>query len=287
MSSQYPTELNKFFKNLEVHGNPWEINWQKRADWAKDLDVPIAADKPEFEVLYWVGCIGALDDSGKKISRAMASLLNKAGVNYAILGNEERCNGDSARRIGNEMLFQVLAEMNIETMNAYGVKKIVTTCPHCYHTLKNEYPRFGGEYEVIHHTDFLLNLVKEGKLKIKGKAENGKATFHDSCYLGRYNNIYEQPRELMRMAGVDIVEMEKHHDKSFCCGAGGGGMWWEETIGNRINVMRSQQAIDTGAKEVISACPFCSVMLRDGIADLGKQEEFSTFDIAEILDKVT
>ncbi len=287
MANMYPQELNKLFKNLEVHGNPWEINWQKRADWTAGLDVPLASEKGEFEYLYWVGCMGALDDSGKKISKAMVSLLKKAGVDYAILGNEEKCTGDSARRIGNEMLFQVLAEMNIETMKAYGVKKIVTHCPHCYHTLKHEYPRFGGEYEVIHHTDFLLDLVKQGKLKIKGKASNGKATFHDSCYLGRYNKIYEQPRELMRMAGVDIVEMEKHHDKSFCCGAGGGGMWWEETIGNRINVMRSQQAVDTGAKEVISACPFCSVMLRDGIADLGKAEEFSAYDIAEVLDGIT
>ena len=150
MSSQYPKEFNKFFKNLEVHGNPWEIGWQKRADWCKDLGVPIAAEVENFDVLYWVGCVGALDDSGKKISRAMVSLLKKAGVNFAILGNEEKCTGDSARRIGNEMLFQVLAEMNIETMNNYGIKKIVTNCPHCFHTLKNEYPRFGGEYEVIH-----------------------------------------------------------------------------------------------------------------------------------------
>jgi len=288
MSSQYPPELNKFFKNLEVHGNPWEINWQKRADWTKGLDVPIAAEKGEFDVLYWVGCIGALDDSGKKISRAMVSLLNKAGVNYAILGNEEKCTGDSARRIGNEMLFQMLAEMNIEVMNGYGVKKIITHCPHCYHTLKHEYPRFGGEYEVEHHSVFLLDLIKEGKLKPNGKFElNGKACFHDSCYLGRYNNIYDEPREIMQKAGVDLVEMEEHHDKSFCCGGGGGGMWWEETAGNRINVMRSQQAVDTGASKVISACPFCSVMLRDGIGDLGKQEEIQSIDIAEVLDSVT
>lgn len=288
MSSQYPKEFNKFFKNLEVHGNPWEIGWQKRADWCKDLGVPIAAEVENFDVLYWVGCIGALDDSGKRISRAMVSLLKKAGVNFAILGNEEKCTGDSARRIGNEMLFQVLAEMNIETMKEYGIKKIVTNCPHCFHTLKYEYPRFGGEYEVIHHTVFLLDLIKQGKLKIKaGAKSNGKSVFHDSCYLGRYNNIYDQPRELCRLAGLDLVEMEKTGDKSFCCGGGGGGMWIEERIGERINIARSKQVVDTGANKVISACPFCTVMLRDGIGDIGKQEEVKTLDIAEVLDEVT
>ncbi len=288
MANMYPQELNKLFKNLEVHGNPWEINWQKRADWTAGLDVPLASEKGEFEYLYWVGCMGALDDSGKKISKAMVSLLKKAGVDYAILGNEEKCTGDSARRIGNEMLFQVLAEMNIETMKAYGVKKIITHCPHCYHTLKDEYPRFGGEYEVIHHTQFLLDLIGKGKLKPKPAAgSNGKAVYHDSCYLGRYNHIYDQPREILRQAGLELVEMEKNHAKSFCCGAGGGGMWWEETIGKRINVMRSEQALETGAKKLVSACPFCSVMFRDGIADLGKQEEIETLDIAEVLDSVT
>jgi len=288
MTRMYPQEFNKFFKNLEVHGNPWEINWQKRADWAAGLDVPIAAEGGNFDILYWVGCVGSLDDSGKKISRAMVSLLKKAGVNFAILGNEEKCTGDSARRIGNEMLFQVLAEMNIETMKQYNVKKIVTNCPHCYHTLKHEYPRFGGEYEVIHHTQFLLDLIKGGKLKFKDKAAgDGKAVFHDSCYLGRYNNIYDQPRGLLRLAGLELVEMERTRDRSFCCGAGGGGMWLDELTGERINNMRAKQALDTGAKTIVSACPFCTVMLRDGIADLGKQEEVLTLDVAEILDKLT
>jgi Fe-S oxidoreductase len=168
------------------------------------------------------------------------------------------------------------------------VKKIVTNCPHCYHTLKHEYPRFGGEYEVIHHTQFLLDLIKEGKLKFKDKAAaDGKATFHDSCYLGRYNNIYDQPRELLRLAGLELVEMERTRDRSFCCGAGGGGMWLDELTGERINNLRSKQALDTGAKTVVSACPFCTVMLRDGIADLGKQEEVATLDVAEILDNLT
>ena len=235
-----------------------------------------------------MGCAGAFDERNKKVARAFVSLLKKAGVKFAILGTEETCTGDSARRIGNEYLFQTLAKANIETLNRYNVKKIVTACPHCFNTIKNEYPAFGGQYEVEHHSQFLANLVKAGRLKPSAQGGDQKITFHDSCYLGRWNNVYSEPRATIAAAtGSEPLEMSKNHDQSMCCGAGGGRMWMEEKTGSRINIVRTEQALETGANVIASSCPFCMTMISDGVKSKEKQDTVKVVDIAELMDQST
>lgn len=281
--SRFPAEAQTAFRNMENNGNPWGVGWANRADWAADLGVKILAEDSDVEILYWPGCAGAFDDRNRRVTTAMVSLLQAAGVNFGILGTEEKCCGDSARRLGNEYLFQMLVEENVETMKGYNVKKIVTQCPHCYNTLKNEYPQFGGDFEVVHHTQYLLELVTGGRLKVQ-KPLGQRITYHDSCYLGRYNNIYREPRQLLQAAGgTQVLEMERNHGRSFCCGAGGGRMWLEEREGQRINVMRTEQALATSAEVISTACPFCLTMLGDGLKDKGQDEQVVAMDIAEIL----
>jgi len=287
MESKFPAEVQTVFKNMETNGSPWAFNAQDRFNWAEGLTLQTAATNPSFDVLFWVGCAGAFDDRNKKVVRAFTSLLKKAGVKFAVLGTEETCTGDSARRIGNEYLFQTLAKTNIETLNKYNVKNIVTTCPHCFNTLKNEYAAFGGTYEVEHHSQFLARLIKEGKIR-PTKEIRETITFHDSCYLGRWNNVYEQPRDILNaIPSTRLVEMKNHHDQSMCCGAGGGRMWMEETIGTRVNVTRTEQAIDTKAGIIASSCPFCMTMMTDGIKAKDMQDKMKVLDIAELLEQTT
>jgi len=284
--SRFPGEAQVAFRNMENNGNPWGIGWANRADWAKDLDVPIIGELEEgeeVEVLFWPGCSGAFDDRNRRVASAFVRLLKEAGVKFAILGTEEKCCGDSARRLGNEYLFQMLVQENVETLKNYRFKEIVTTCPHCFNTLKHEYPQFGGEFAVVHHSTYLWRLLQQGRLAPKGRLDL-LATYHDSCYLGRYNDIYSEPRKVLEsVGGLRLTEMERHHDRSFCCGAGGGRMWLEEKLGRRINVMRTEQALAKKVELVATACPFCLVMLTDGLKDKGIEEGVQVLDLAEVL----
>ena len=238
------------------------------------------------EVLFWVGCAGSFDQRAQKITRAFAEILTKTGIQFAVLGKEEACTGDPARRAGNEFLFQMMAYNNIQVLNNYGVKKIVTACPHCFNTIKNEYPELGGSYEVIHHTTFLQQLIDEGRIKIKegGSFKGKKITYHDSCYLGRANNIYEAPRAVLETLDADLVEMKRCKSKGLCCGAGGAQMFKEEEKGTtRINFERGREAVATGASVIASNCPFCMTMLTDGVKEAGKEDSVKVMDIAEII----
>ncbi len=335
---------------MERHGNPWGQPRSARLDWAKGLpfEVPVAADlaarqsaggvhdgtSPGFDVLYWVGCAAAFDDRNRRVARALVTCLHAAGVRFAVLGQEESCSGDPARRMGNEYLYQTLAQANVETLDRYHPPLVLTTCPHCFNTLANEYPQFGGRYEVVHHSAYLARLVAEGRLRTgtgttgtaagaaptgggAGGSGAGRAaspppaepgdegvtgghagdlvpgglravTYHDSCYLTRYNGVVEEPRAVLAaVPGLELREMERHGRQSFCCGAGGGRMWMEERRGIRINAERTRQALETGADAVATACPFCLVMMRDGIADAAGagtgREDVQTIDIAELL----
>ena len=286
MESSFPPEMQETFTNLENQSNPWGFGSDARADWAKGLDVPLMTDSPEADILYFVGCAGSFDDRGKKIAQAVSRVLKKAGVNFAILGEEEHCNGDIARRAGNEYLAQMMIAENIEIFNQYKPRKILTACPHCYNTIKNEFPQFGAKYDVVHHTEFFLGLVRQGRLKSNGTFID-KLTYHDSCYLGRWNGIMDAPRDLLGVAinGRELVELERNRSEGFCCGAGGARVFMEETIGKRINHERAQEVIAAGATQVAAACPFCITMLSDGIAD--KNGNVAVKDIAEILDEAT
>jgi Fe-S oxidoreductase len=283
MESNFPPEVQVVFKNLETNFSPWAFPASARADWAEGMNIPHMSQAQDAEILFWVGCAGAFDARYTKVTQAFAQLMQKAGIKFAILGTEEKCTGDSARRIGNEYLAQMLIKDNIATLNGYQVKKIVTTCPHCFNTLKNEYPQFGGNYEVVHHTDFLLHLIKEGKLKIT-KGETAKLTFHDSCYLGRYNDIYDQPRSILEtIPGLNTIEMKRSKSKGFCCGAGGGRMWMEETAGKRVNIERTEEALALKPDVIGTACPFCMTMLEDGLKDKEAADAVKVKDLAEIL----
>ncbi|PSL46445.1 Cysteine-rich domain-containing protein [Chitinophaga niastensis] len=245
-----------------------------------------AASGETPEVLFWVGCAGSFDQRAQKITKALATILEKVGIQFAILGKEESCTGDPARRAGNEFIFQMMAQNNIQLLNMYGVKKIVTACPHCFNTLKNEYPALGGNYEVIHHTTFLQSLIDEGKIKMQedGTFKGKKITYHDSCYLGRANNIYEAPRKVLETLDAELVEMKRCRSKGLCCGAGGAQMFKEEEKGsNRINFERGKEAVDTGASVIASNCPFCMTMLTDGVKEVGKEETVKVLDIAELI----
>src|SRR3989339_347119 len=282
--SQFHPNLSNVFKSLETNFTPWAFNHADRANWAEGLDIKTMAEDSNCEVLFWVGCAGSYDDRYKKVSRAFSTLMQKADVNFRILGTEEKCNGDTARRLGNEYIAQMLMRENVETLNGYGVKKIVTSCPHCFHSLSNEYKQFGGNYEVKHHTQFINELIDEGRIKLKDESAGTKATYHDSCYLGRYNDVYDPPRELLNtINGFDLVEMERNRSKGFCCGAGGGRMFLEDEEGGKINVERTKEALGTGADTIASACPFCMTMLNDGVKHLEKSGEVSVKDIAEIV----
>jgi Fe-S oxidoreductase len=275
-----PTAL--LFKNLENNGNPWGIGQSKREDWCADLEVPRMRDRKEVDLLFWVGCAGAYDDDSIKTARAMIKILDHAGVNYAILGEEESCTGDAARRLGNEYLYQMMAMGNIETLNNYSFKEILTICPHCLQTLNNEYPDLDGNYQVVNHSTYILRLLQEGKLKFDGNLDT-TVTCHDSCYLGRHNDDYESFRELMRrLPGLKLTEMEHNRDDALCCGAGGGNMWREEEK-PRINEMRAQEAVATGAEQVCTLCPFCASMFSDGFKDTDNSDKITQIDLAELV----
>jgi Fe-S oxidoreductase/nitrate reductase gamma subunit len=276
MESNFPAELGNAYRAMENQGNPWGMSQGDRAEWAKDLNVEVVDPGSPFnhEYLYWVGCAGSFDDKNKKVTQAMAKLLERAGVDVAILGPSEMCTGDSARRSGNEYLFQMLALPNIEMMNGMGVKKIITQCPHCFNTLKNEYPQLGGNYEVVHHSEFLEHLIDTGQLDMRSASLEDRIVYHDSCYLGRHNDVYMAPRKVVgSIKGLQIVEMPRNGTKGMCCGAGGARMWMEESIGVKVNDERAQEAISTGAGRVATACPFCYIMLDDGVKAAGAEED--------------
>ncbi len=289
VESEFPTELGGTFRNLEKAGNPWGANRMDRNAWIAECDFPIQVidgELPEsVEYLFWVGCAGAFEERAKKTTKAVAELLYMAGVNFAVLGKRETCTGDPARRAGNEFLYQILSRENIETFkevysNYKGKKKVVVTCPHCFTTIGRDYKQQGYELEMVHHTQLLNTLVKEGRLKPVNRATN-KLTYHDPCYLGRHNQIYEPPRELLESTGVEVIEMPRNKERSFCCGAGGGRMWMEEKLGTRINLNRVDEAIATGAQEVAVGCPFCRVMVSDGMT--GRGSDVAVLDVAQAL----
>lgn len=286
--SEFPSNLNNVFKSLETNFTPWAFSQSDRAAWAEGMNIKTLSEDNNGEILFWVGCAGSFDDRYKKVSKAFATIMQTAGVDFRILGTEEKCNGDTARRLGNEYLAQMMMQENIQTLHSYNVKKIVTACPHCFHSLKNEYPQFGGNFEVIHHSEFINELITEGKLKLKEDFSNNKITYHDSCYLGRYNGIYQQPRKILEnIKGSELLEMERNKSKGFCCGAGGGRMFLEDEQGGRINEERTREAISTGANTIASACPFCMTMMIDGVKHFQKENEIEVKDIAEIvLDKL-
>ncbi len=287
MESSMPDGVQAVFKNMETNATPWAFSSADRGKWAEDLSVPTMAETPQIDLLLWVGCAGSYDDRNKKVLRSFVNILKKAGVRFAILGNEEQCTGDPARRIGNEYLYQTLAKANIETLNRYNVKKVVTACPHCFNTIKNEYKDFGGDYEVFHHSQFIAQLIRDGKVK-PSKGVDETITFHDSCYLGRWNNVYEQPRAVIEsIPSARLVEMKQHHDSALCCGAGGGRMFMEETIGKRINIARTEQALDTKAGVIASSCPFCMTMMTDGVKSKEMLDKVKVLDIAELIDQAT
>jgi len=287
MESDFPTELGNTFRSMENSSNVYGLNQGERGDWANDLDgvaIVDASGPLGHEYLYWVGCAGSFDDRNKKTSRAMAKLLQRAGIDFAILGPSELCTGDPARRSGNEYIFQMLAMQNVEALNAMGVTKIVTQCPHCFNTLKNEYPQLGGHFEVVHHSQLLMELIDDGRLSMKGASLAERVTYHDSCYLGRHNDVYLAPRKVIgSLAGIDIIEMPRNGTRGMCCGAGGARMWMEEHTGKKVNTERTEEALATGASLIAVACPFCYVMMEDGVKEKQRDEDVKVHDIAEVL----
>ena len=292
MESNFPAELGNAYRAMENQGNPWAMNQAERADWADGLDTVTVVDPGEplsAEYLYWVGCAGSFDDKNKKVTQAMAKLLARAGIEVAILGPSEMCTGDSARRSGNEYLFQMLALPNIEMLNSMGVTKIITQCPHCFNTLMNEYPQFGGHFEVIHHSQLLEDLIADGRLDVSRATLEERITYHDSCYLGRHNDVYLAPRKVVgSIKGIEVVEMSRNGTKGMCCGAGGARMWMEESIGTKVNDERAQEALSTGASRVATACPFCYIMMDDGVKAAGvEDDQVKVADIAiHLLDAI-
>jgi Fe-S oxidoreductase len=298
VEADFPSELNQLFRGLENKGNPWNLAPSARMDWAKSLPFPVrqvgvdVEDLTGVEWLFWVGCAGAFDDRAKKTTQAVAELLHTAGVEFAVLGAGETCTGDPARRAGNEFVFAMLAMQNAETLSQAKATKVVASCAHCFNTLKNEYGAFGVELEVVHHTQLLNRLVRDGRLAVAPAADgpaNGRAiTYHDPCFLGRHNQVYSPPRELLTMIpGAELREMPRNTERSFCCGAGGARMWMEENIGERINLNRTREAVATGAQQIATGCPYCKVMLSDGLTaeQAGGTADADTevIDVAQLL----
>lgn len=290
MESNFPTELGKAYMAMENQGNPWGMGQQARADWTKklDFDVKILGENgvDSAEYLWFVGCAGSFDDRNQNVTISLAKLLNESGIDFAILGSRETCNGDPARRSGNEFIWQQLAAQNIETFDDLGVKKVITQCPHCFNTLANEYPQMGGDYEVVHHTELLAEMLKQKRVEA-GAAQSGSGktvTYHDPCYLGRHNDIYVAPREVVAASGdATMVEMPRHGTRGLCCGAGGARFWMEEHTGKKINIERAEEALATGASEIVVSCPYCFVMIDDGIKELGRGDDVRVRDIAQVM----
>ena len=282
-----PETAKGALQSIEKRGHPWRGTTLNRTDWAKGLDIKTLAEDSKVDILYWVGCTEALEEKSVKIAQSLAKLMKQAGLNFGILGTEESCCGDPARRLGNEYLYQMQAQSNIEILKGYNVKKIVTSCPHCYNTLKNEYPQFGGNFDVIHHTEMIAGMLKEGKIKI-ARGGYGTITYHDSCYLGRYNDIYQPPRQILKyLPDVKLIELEKNKKRGFCCGGGGGRLWLEERIGQRISEARIDQVIATKAQLVATACPYCLQMFDDAIKAKQAGETVKVKDIAELIAEST
>lgn len=300
--SAFPSEVTSLFNNIERNGNPWEISNDTRAEWAAGLNIPLLGEHPEADVLYWVGCMGSFDQRNRRVATAVAKILQAAQVDFAILGPEEACTGDPARRIGNEYLWQMQAQQNIATLDGYGFNRtkqahnghngqqvskhrtVITACPHCFNTLGNEYPQLGGDYEVVHHTTFIDTLLAEEKLHLPEGFDRRTLTYHDPCYIGRYNGVYEEPRRVLTVLNRNgVKEMERNRSKSFCCGGGGGRAWMEEKIGKRVNQTRMKEALSTGAEVLAAACPFCITMFDDGIKGLEAENRMQIEDIAEIV----
>ena len=281
--SRFPAELQPAFRNLETNGNPWQMSWQTRAEWAGDLGLRLMSDVREAEYLYWVGCYGSFDERNKKVARAFVKLMQAAGVDFAILGNEEKCTGEPARRLGHEYLYQTLAQGNIETLKQYKFQTIVTACPHCFNTIRNEYPDFDGRFKVIHHSQLLDELVQSGRLKVP-RERTERITYHDACNLGRYNDVYEEPRRVLASATRgELAEMKLSRSKGMCCGGGGGRVWMEENEGRRVNQIRVEQAMEVNPDILASACPFCLTMFEDGVKGKGVGDKIKARDIAEVL----
>ncbi len=286
--SRMPTELSRTFQNLEKNSNPWGIAAEKRMDWAAGLDVKTVEENPEFDYLLFVGCAAAYDDRIKKTMRALVEVLQIGGVNFAVLGQQEGCTGDPARRAGNEYLFQAQAEANVTVMNEAKVRRVITSCPHCLYTIKKDYPQFGGNYEVLHHTQIIEHLITEGKITPEKEVAKS-VTYHDSCYLGRWMNEYDAPRDVLSSVLAvnkgDLIEMDRNKQHGFCCGGGGGRMWMEEHIGTRVNNNRSAEIVATGAEIAAVACPFCTIMITDGVKASNSEEKIQVLDIAEVVRK--
>jgi Fe-S oxidoreductase len=281
--SRFPAELQPAFRNLENNGNPWQMSWQTRTEWAKDLGVRVMSDVNEAEYLYWVGCYGSFDERNKKVARAFVTLLKTAGVDFAILGNEEKCTGEPARRLGHEYLYQTLAQGNVETLKRYRFQTIVTACPHCFNTIRNEYPDFDGHFRVMHHSQLLDELVRAGRLPVAQEG-NARITYHDACNLGRYNDVYDEPRRVLAATTrAELAEMRLSRSRGFCCGGGGGRVWMEENEGRRVNQLRVEQAMEVNPDILASACPFCLTMFEDGVKAKEVADRIKTRDIAEIL----
>jgi Fe-S oxidoreductase len=285
--SRFPEEIQPAFESMERNGSPWAFQPADRGRWAEGLDIPtmaeLAAAGQRPDILFWVGCMGSFDDRAKKVTVAFARILKAAGIRFAILGQEESCHGDPARRMGNEYLYQILAKQAIETLNGYGVTTVVTSCPHCFHQIGNEFPQLGGSFDVVHHSDYLARLLAEGRVPLTEDGEGLVVAYHDSCYLGRYNDVYEGPRATIRRAlpVVTLAEPPRTRDRGLCCGAGGGRMFMEERTGKRINVERTEELLATGADALAVACPFCLTMISDGARSLGSEAPVQ--DIAEIV----
>ncbi|HSR18025.1 MAG TPA: (Fe-S)-binding protein, partial [Ignavibacteriaceae bacterium] len=282
--TRFPANLNNVFRSIENNYTPWAFNQSDRAQWAEGMGIKTMAEDPDCDILFWVGCAGSFDNRYKKVTKTFASIMQKANINFRILGIEEKCNGDTARRLGNEYLAQVMIKDNVETLNKYKVKKIVTACPHCFHSLGREYKQFGGDYDVIHHSQFINRLLDEKKIELSSDAYKKKVTYHDSCYLGRYNNVYNSPRNVLEnIPGLELREMKRNKSKGFCCGAGGGRMFLEDEEGGRINLERTREALDTNPDAIASACPFCMTMITDGVKHFEKSEEIQVKDISEFV----